>query len=72
MAVAEEDPVRDYLANQPAWLVKQAEEVRRDPSLLKATCATVAYEVYGTAAGGRWEKARPAVEAWLRELGGGC
>ncbi len=57
-----------YLRNPPPWLENQAEAVRRNPSLLKATCSSVAYEVFGYA--GRGAEIEAAVEAWLREIGG--
>lgn len=52
-----------YLANPPAWLVKQADEARRDPSLLKPTCTAIAFEVYGYA--GRGAEIQGAVAAWI-------
>lgn len=53
-----------YLAKPSAELVKLADEVRRDPSLLKPTCCRIAYEVYSYA--GRGAEIEETVSAWIR------
>jgi hypothetical protein len=37
--------------------------------LFKPLVSAVAYQVFGTCAGGLCDEARPAVEAWVRKLG---
>lgn len=62
-----------YLADPPKDLLRHAEKCAQEGGvgsrLFNPLVSTVAYVVYGTAAG-RCEEVRPAVEAWLREIGG--
>ena len=52
-----------YFADPPGWLIKQAHEVRQNPGVLKPTCSTIAYELYGY--GGRGAEIEAAVAEWI-------
>jgi hypothetical protein len=66
------DPLAAYLANPPKDLLRQDEKCAREGGatsrLFKPLVSSVAYGVYGTAAG-RCDEVRPAVEAWVRGVG---
>ena len=64
----EDDPLGTYLDNPPEWLQTQLARCLEDEAIIKPTCSTVAYEVYGTAS--RWEEVKPVLERWL--AGGGA
>ncbi|MDP8951825.1 MAG: phage/plasmid primase, P4 family, partial [Actinomycetota bacterium] len=63
--------VAAYLADPPRDLLRQAEKCAAEGGtvsrLFKTLVSSVAYGVYGTAAG-RCDEVRPAVEFWLSEL----
>jgi hypothetical protein len=66
--------VRDYLARASRDLLVHAKRCAREggveSKLFAPLVSTVAYEVYGTATGGRCEETRPEVEAWVESLSG--
>jgi hypothetical protein len=62
-AAGGEPQLAAYLADPPAWLVKQAEKVRQNPRFLKPTCSTIGYELYGY--GGRGAEIEAAVSEWI-------
>ncbi len=62
-SVAQEEPLRAFLEDPPAWLQTQLRRCREDEGTIKPTCASIAYQVYGTST--RWEEVKPFVERWL-------
>lgn len=59
----DEGPLAAFLEDPPAWLLRQFDQCRADPALIKPTSSTISYEVYGT--GERWREVRPHVEVYL-------
>lgn len=53
--------VIELVTDPPAWLLRQFDQCRTNPALIKPTSSTIAYQVYGTAE--RWREVRPHVEA---------
>ncbi len=57
----DDGPLIAFLEDPPDWLIRQLDQCRADPGLIKPTSSTISYEVYGT--GERWREVRPHVEA---------
>ncbi|MDP8952539.1 MAG: phage/plasmid primase, P4 family, partial [Actinomycetota bacterium] len=55
--------IHELLEDPPAWLQTQLRRCREDEGTIKPTCASIAYQVYGTST--RWEEVKPFVERWL-------
>jgi hypothetical protein len=56
--------VGELLADPPGWLVEQLARCRQDPALIRTTCSTIPYEMYGTSACSA--EVRPLVEEALQ------
>ena len=65
-----ENAVRVLLADPPGGLVEQLARCRQDPGLIRPTCSTISYKVYGTSA--RWGEIQPILEEALQLIDAGA
>ncbi len=63
----EDDPVTAFLNDPPGGLVGQLGMCRKDERLIRPTCSTIAYEIYGTAT--RHSEVEPVLRRWLGKAG---